>query len=73
MVRLARRERLIRKYYPRPQTYQEWAHMAMFTTARPDDRTEFAKIRELIREGKLPNPGPERGRAENNQQKEQET
>ncbi len=44
------------KYYPRPQTRQEWAHMAMSAVARRDDRTEFRKIRELIREGKLPNP-----------------
>jgi len=51
MVRLVRQA----KYYPRPQTFKEWCHMSSCGATSPDSRSEFRKIRELIREGSLPN------------------
>lgn len=44
-----------RGYY-RPLTFKEWCHSTSFTVIGPDTRSEFRKIRELIREGRWPAP-----------------
>ena len=39
--------------YSRPQTFREWSNMATCGLTPPDNRSEFRKIRELLREGKM--------------------
>lgn len=42
------------KGYYRPLTFKEWCHSTSFSVVGADTRSEFRKIREIIREGRWP-------------------